>query len=184
MIHSPPRGQRFCQGNLSRKTFDCKVQFFFYFFFFSSPTWHKIEGKLSAQSCPKGGNQLSLSHLRLFHEDRWGFFAVVFFFKLLGKHFHISWAESLPILPAARHHKAAFRGNWLLVYVNACCHVLFTLLLLREEHSLLRMASTCCPAAHVGRTISGIKMLHSSLTGGHQPPAGAFHHLFFFTQHN
>lgn len=30
------------------------------------------------------------------------------------------------ILPAARHRKAAFRGDWLLVSVNACCHVLFT----------------------------------------------------------
>lgn len=30
------------------------------------------------------------------------------------------------IFPVTQHHKAAFRGNWLLVYVNPCCHVLFT----------------------------------------------------------
>lgn len=34
--------------------------------------------------------------------------------------------QIVAILPATQHHKAAFRGNWLLVYVNACCHVLFT----------------------------------------------------------
>lgn len=30
------------------------------------------------------------------------------------------------ILSAARRRQATFRGNWLLVYVNACCHLLFT----------------------------------------------------------
>lgn len=95
MIHSPPRGQRCCQGNLSRKTF------------------------ASAESCRKGENSLLLSHLGLFQKDRWGFF------KHLGKWLPISWAR-VAILSAARHHKAAFRGNWLLVDVNACCHVLFT----------------------------------------------------------
>lgn len=58
------------------------------------------------------------------------------FFKLSRCLFFDRSAKSFPHIvspnschsSAAQYHKAAFKGNWLFIYVSACCHILFTLL--------------------------------------------------------
>lgn len=53
----------------------------------------------------------------------------VFIFQPLGQIVSAHQLDQIvAILSAARYHKAAFKGNWLFIYVSACCHILFTLL--------------------------------------------------------
>lgn len=60
--------------------------------------------------------------------------------------------QIVAILTAAAHyHRAAFRANWLFIYVSACCHTLFTPL--TETHSCFRIGSTCCHCCRTGSTV-------------------------------